>query len=245
LKRNYKVIIQFDGTHYCGWQYQAPPDDTIQRQMQRVLKIVAKQKVTVTGSSRTDAGVHSRGLTASFVLPVNIEAKSLQRALNSLLPADIRIADCQQVHPSFNARFHAQKKTYKYYLFNGQILSPFLQRFACHVPYPLDYREMRRAVKHFMGTRDFSSFTSDDPHKNRTRNISFFKIKRRRDMITFTIEGKSFLRYMVRNIVGTLIDVGRGKISRQSLPAIFARRDRRAAGQTAPAKGLVLEKVEY
>lgn len=245
MKRNYKVIISFDGSNYSGWQYQAPPEDTIQNQMQKALKIIAKKKILVTGSSRTDSGVHSIGLVANFVLPVNIDANSLQRALNSLLPPDIRIAHCEEADPSFNARFHAKSKTYVYKISNSQFLSPFEQRYVNHIPYPLNITKMRKAAKYFIGTKNFSSFTSDEPKKNRIREISFFQIEKKKDLIIFTVKGKSFLRYMVRIIVGTIIDVGRGKIPADSILEIFTAKDRRLAGRTAKAKGLILKEVEY
>lgn len=245
MVNNYKIILHFDGTDYCGWQYQAPPHKTIQGELIRVLKIIAKKRVLVTGSSRTDAGVHSTGLTANFHLKIKIEAESLQKALNALLPEDIRAASCEIVDKSFNARFHAKSKTYIYKIFFGQVCSPFISRYVTHIPYPLNLRRMRRAVPYFIGEKDFSSFTSDEPQKNRIREVSAFTMRVRGEEITFAITGKSFLRYMVRNIVGTLIDVGRGKIEVRDIPAIFAGKDRRMAGQTAPARGLTLAKVEY
>jgi tRNA pseudouridine38-40 synthase len=245
LVNNYKIIVHFDGTDYYGWQYQAPPHNTIQGELIRVLKIIAKKRVVVTGSSRTDAGVHSTGLTANFHLRIRIDAESLQKALNALLPEDIRVAQCEIVDKSFNARFHAQSKTYIYKIFFGQVCPPFISRYVTHIPYPLNLRRMRRAVPHFPGEKDFSSFTSDDPEKNRIREVTGFTMRVRGEEITFSITGKSFLRYMVRNIVGTVIDVGRGKIEVKDIPAIFAARDRRLGGQTAPARGLTLAKVEY
>ena len=201
--------------------------------------------MVITGSSRTDAGVHSIGLTANFHLPIRIESESLKKALNSLLPKDIRISDCLKVEQTFNARFHVKDKTYEYRIFSGQIMSPFLTRYVTHIPYPLNLRKMKKSLKYFLGEKDFSSFTSDEPQKRRIRHIASFKMKKKKETITFTIRGRSFLRYMVRNIVGTLIDVGRGKIEPSDIPAIFEAKDRRAAGQTAPAEGLALLKVTY
>jgi tRNA pseudouridine38-40 synthase len=245
MSNNYRVVVQFDGTEYYGWQFQRPEYPTIQAELIRVLKIIAKKQVLVTGSSRTDAGVHSSGLTANFLLPVAIEAESLKRALNSLLPKDIRIVECQLMDKAFNARFGAHSKTYVYRIFTGQVQSPFSQRFALHIPFPLDVKAMRQAARHFVGSKDFSSFTSDEPGKKRMREVDMFKMQVRNEEITFTVRGKSFLRYMVRNMVGTLIDVGKGKFRPDEIPDIFAAKDRRRAGQTAPAKGLTLEKVEY
>jgi tRNA pseudouridine38-40 synthase len=153
--------------------------------------------------------------------------------------------ECEMMDKSFNARFGAVSKTYVYRIFTGSVQSPFSQRFALHMPFPLDLQAMRRAARHFIGQKDFSSFTSDEPGKKRLREIDEFKMQVRNEEIIFTVRGKSFLRYMVRNMVGTLIDVGRGKIAAGDIPAIFAAKDRRRAGQTAPAKGLTLVKVEY
>ena len=180
-----------------------------------------------------------------FTQPVNIEADSLKRALNSLLPRDIRIAMCQAMDKSFNARYHVVSKTYVYRIFFGQVQSPFTFRYAAHIPYPLQLRKMRQAIKHFIGQKDFSSFTSDEPQKNRIREITEMTMRVRGEEITIAVKGRSFLRYMVRNIVGTLIDVGRNKIQTGEIPIIFAAKDRRQAGRTAPSRGLTLESVEY
>jgi tRNA pseudouridine38-40 synthase len=245
MTNNYRVVIHFDGTEYYGWQFQTAEYPTIQAELIRVLKIIAKKQILVTGSSRTDAGVHSSGLTANFHLPVAIQPESLKRALNSLLPRDIRIMECELMDKSFNARFGAVSKTYVYRIFTGSVQSPFSQRFALHMPFPLDRKAMRRAARYFVGQKDFSSFTSDEPGKKRLREVDLFTMQVRKEEIIFTVRGKSFLRYMVRNMIGTLIDVGRGKIAPAAIPGIFAAKDRRQAGQTAPAKGLTLEKVEY
>lgn len=245
MKNNYKVIVHFDGSEYKGWQYQGHGIRTIQEELVNALKIISKQMVTITGSSRTDAGVHSTGLTANFYLGINIDAESLQRAFNSILPHDIRIKDCEQVDASFNARFGAKSKTYVYRIFNGKVTSPFDSRFYAHVSYPLNRKKMKKATKFFIGEKDFSSFTSDDPHKNRIRTISEFKMKTKGEEIIFTIKGKSFLRYMVRNMIGTITDVGIGKIDLKKIPEIFEAKDRRAAGSTANPEGLTLASVKY
>jgi len=245
LRNNYKIIVHFDGTDYKGWQFQGHGIRTIQEELVNALKIIAKKMVIITGSSRTDAGVHSSGLTANFYLNINIEADSLKKALNSLLPSDIRISECKMVDRSFNARFGAKSKIYIYRIFTGTVPSPFKTRYYTHIPFPLNKRKMKKATKSFIGEKDFSSFTSDEPHKNRVRTIKKFKMKTKGDEIIFKIEGKSFLRYMVRNMVGTIIDVGKGKIDLKEIPKIFEAKDRRAAGQTAPSKGLTLNKVNY
>jgi tRNA pseudouridine38-40 synthase len=245
LNYNYKVTIHYDGTAYSGWQYQTPKIPTIQAEMMRALQIIAKKRMVVTGSSRTDAGVHSAGLVANFHLPWAIEALSLRKALNALLPDNIRIMSCEKADPSFNARFGAKGKTYRYRLFYGQIQSPFSRLYAAHFPFPLDIPAMRRATRYFIGQKDFTSFTSDEPEKKKIREIEEFSMRVKNEEIVFIVRGKSFLRYMVRNMVGTIIDVGRGRILAREIPDIFEARDRRKAGQTAPARGLTLMKVEY
>lgn len=244
-KRNYRVLIEYDGTHYCGWQYQDEKTPTIQGELIRALTIIAKNKVLVTGSSRTDSGVHSEGLVANFHLGIPIAAESLQKAVNAILPEDIRIRRCEIADISFNARYGAVGKIYRYRLFIGQTPSPFSIRYQAHLPYPFNIRKMRAALPYFIGTHDFSSFTSDEPDKKRQREISSFTLKKKGDELIFEIRGKSFLRYMVRNIVGTIIDIGRGKIPVTDLPDIFEARDRRRGGQTAPARGLTLVEVMY
>lgn len=245
MKNNYKIIVQFDGTNYKGWQYQSPEIKTIQGEIVKALTIIAKKKITAYGSSRTDSGVHSAGLTANFYLNIKIEPDSLLKALNSLLPQDIRITKCELKDKSFNSRSCVKSKTYIYKIFFGQVISPFKSRYTHHITYPLNLNNMRKAVKYFIGEHDFSSFTSDEPNKRRIREITEFKMKKTKQEIIFIIKGKSFLRYMVRNIIGTIIDVGRGKIPPEHIPAIFEAKDRRKAGQVAPAKGLTLDKVEY
>ena len=245
MVNNYKIIIQFDGTNYSGWQYQTAQIKTVQGELVRALKIIAKKRIVVTGSSRTDAGVHSTGLTANFHLKINIESESLKKALNSLLPEDIRVVACERADKSFNARYGSISKTYVYKIYFGQIQSPFSCRYATHIPYPLNLNAMRKAIKHFIGEKNFSSFTSDEPNKKRIREITGFSMKAKGEEITFTISGRSFLRYMIRNIIGTIIDIGRGKIVPGDIPAIFEAKDRRMAGQTAPARGLTLARVEY
>lgn len=245
MVHNYKIIVQYDGTAYNGWQYQPPPQRTIQGELLKALRIISKKKVVITGSSRTDAGVHSEGLTANFHLKFNIAADSLQRAMNSLLPRDIRVKSCEAAPKGFNARFGAIGKTYVYRIAFGQVVSPFITRWVTHIPYPLNLRKMRKAVPLFIGRKDFSSFTSDEPQKNRMREVDEFTMRVRGEEIIFTIKGKSFLRYMVRNIVGTIIDVGREKIQPGDIPEIFEAKDRREGGQTAPPQGLTLFHVEY
>jgi len=244
-KRNYRVTIQFDGTRYCGWQFQNDRTPTVQGELTRALTIIAKDKILVTGSSRTDSGVHAEGMVANFHLSIPIAAESLQRAVNSILPEDIRIKTCELADISFNARYGAVSKTYRYRLFFGQTPSPFSIRYQAHLPYPFNIPKMRLCLPYFIGTHDFSSFTSDEPEKKRLREITSFTLKKKGEEMIFEIKGRSFLRYMVRNIVGTLIDVGRGKIAVEDIPVIFDAKDRRKAGQSAPARGLTLVEVRY
>ncbi len=242
---NYKLIVAYDGTAYKGWQYQ-PDQRTVQGTIHRALQIVTKRKPKLYGAGRTDAGVHALGQVANFHTRLSIPPDSMKKALNSLLPPDIRVLKCEIVGDKFNARFHAKGKVYEYRLFEGEVLLPHLQRFTAQVKGPaLNLEAMKEAAKCLVGQKDFSSFTSDDSRKDRVRKIQSFKIWKRGNIIYFRVKGSGFLKYMVRIMVGTLIEVGRGKISPKEFEEILEAKDRTLAGPTAPPQGLFLLKVLY
>jgi len=242
---NYKLVIAYDGTAYKGWQYQ-PDQRTVQGTIHRALQIITKRKPKLYGAGRTDAGVHALGQVANFHTRLSIPPDSMKKALNSLLPPDIRVLKCEIVGDKFNARFHAKGKVYEYRLFEGEVLLPHLQRFAAQVKgSPLNLEAMREAAGFLVGQKDFSSFTSDDSKKDRVRKIQSFKIWKRGNIIYFRVRGNGFLKYMVRIMVGTLIEVGRGKITPGEMEKILEAKDRTLAGPTAPPQGLFLLKVLY
>jgi tRNA pseudouridine38-40 synthase len=250
--RYLRLTIAYDGAGFHGWQSQ-PGVPTIQGSLNDALSKITQEKVIAHGASRTDAGVHALGQVAHFRTHSGLSALEFQRALNALLPPAIRIVDAEEVGPDFNSRWQAQGKTYRYRIFRGRVLPPFEYRRALHYPWPLDEDAMGAAAREFVGTRDFSSFAAssgseeDDRDRNMTRVVYSSEIVREpdRDEISYVVRGQSFLRYMVRKIVGTLIEVGRGKIAPADIVSLFEARDRSRSGPTAPPEGLYLVSLEY
>lgn len=243
--RNIRLVLSYDGTRYCGWQTQSDLP-SIQQTVETVLQEVAGERCNLIGSGRTDSGAHALGQVANFRTSSNIDLGALKRALNGLLPADIRVLRTLLARDDFHARFDARKKTYRYQIFTGKVLSPFDFPFWHHVPQPLDGDAMSRAAKLFLGRRDFSAMAaaSTSVH-NRTRRVDESCWKRRGHCWTYQIEADGFLHHMVRNIVGTLLEVGLGRLSAMDVAAILKSRDRRRAGPTVPAKALFLVRVKY
>ncbi len=241
---NYKIKIQYDGTDFHGWQIQKDRI-TIQGEISRVLKIITGSKVRVTGSGRTDAGVHALGQVANFVTKLNIEAESMLKALNSLLPPTIRIIESEVVPDSFNAMFNCIEKTYRYTIYHGRIISPFLYRYALHYPYNLDFEKMEQAAQKLIGEKDFSAFTVKSSAKNHVKNLKVIRFNRKGDITDIYFTGNGFLRYMVRTLVGTLIEIGNGKIKVEEIEEIIESKDRSKAGPTSPPHGLFLIEARY
>ncbi len=247
--RNLKLTLAYDGSDYYGWQIQ-PDRPTVQGTLVDTLRKITQEKIWLHGAARTDAGVHALGQVANFKTRTVIPAANLQRALNSLLPASIRILGVEESPLDFHARWHAQAKTYRYRILRAPICPPFLWRQVYHYPFPLDEEAMLRAAPLFEGEHDFSSFgtwDADEEHKNKVRTL--FSSRLERDLakpeLTYTVYGRSFLRYMVRKLVGTLINVGKGRLRVEDIPSVFEARDRSRAGPTAPPEGLYLVSVEY
>jgi tRNA pseudouridine38-40 synthase len=243
--RNLKVVIEYDGTNYGGWQRQKNAM-TVQQALEEAIERIVQQKVTLTGASRTDAGVHALGQVANFRTASRIPAGRLLLAINSQLPPDVVVKSVAGVDDSFHATFNARSKVYRYTILNRPVRSA-LDRDFCHFVGPtLDVNAMRRAARFLIGRHDFKAFESDaDPESNSVRTVMRASWQRDGHYLVFTIEGDGFLYNMVRAIVGTLTDVGRGKITPQGLKDILESRDRTFAGPTAPAKGLCLVKVKY
>jgi tRNA pseudouridine38-40 synthase len=250
--QNLKLTIAYDGADYHGWQLQ-PGLPTIQGALQDALRQITQEPITIHGASRTDAGVHALGQVAHFKTHSTIDAQEIQRGMNALLPPNIRIVDAQEVGQDFHARWLAQGKTYRYRLYRGEVLPPFDHRRAFHYPWPLDEAAMSAAARAFAGQHDFTSFAAstgseeDDKDRDMQRTIYSSEIVRepQRDEIAYVVRGSSFLRYMVRKIVGTLIEVGKGRLAPSDIPEIFAARDRSRSGPTVPPEGLYLVALEY
>ncbi|HET6372892.1 MAG TPA: tRNA pseudouridine(38-40) synthase TruA [Candidatus Polarisedimenticolia bacterium] len=245
---NLRLTIEYVGTAYKGWQIQ-PAAPTIQGVLQDRLRVVLRHPAQARGAARTDAGVHALGQVASVMTPVAVAPERLARSLDALLPADIGIRSVEIVPDSFHARHSALGRIYRYRISTGSHMSPFQKLYAAHVPRRLDVQAMREAAALLLGRRDFSSFKgSEDVSESPVKEIrrSEVAVDPGADTtLVYTVEASSFLQHMVRNIAGTLIEVGRGRIKPDEIPGILDARDRRAAGPTAPAHGLFLERVLY
>ncbi len=250
--RNFKLTLAYDGTDFHGWQAQ-PGRPTIQGTLGDVLGKLTQEQITLHGAGRTDAGVHARGQVCNFKTQSGLSAADFQRACNALLPAAIRVVAAEETGPDFHARWLAQAKTYEYRIFRGRIVPPFEWRYVLHYPYPLDEAAMQAAASQFQGEHDFTSFAAPSgdengaQERNAIREIFGAELGRTNggEELRFAVRGRSFLRYMVRKIVGTLIDVGKGKLAPVDIPALFEARDRTRSGATMPPHGLCMVGVEY
>ena len=242
----YKLTIEYDGTNYHGWQRQANAR-TIQEAIESALAKMVKKPVRLTGSGRTDAGVHALGQVAGFNAPVTLPPRAFVAGLNSMLPDDIVIHACEAVPDHFHAQYDAKMKTYRYRILNRPLPEAIGRQYAWHLPRPLDLQAMQQAAGHLLGTLDFKSFeASGSPKSHTTRTVSKAGIYRESEAhLAFEITANGFLRFMVRNIVGTLVDVGLGKTTAADFEQIRLSADRGAAGDTAPAHGLFLVAVNY
>lgn len=241
--QNYKLIISYDGTDYHGWQRQ-PEKRTIQGLLEENLSKIAQKKITVIGAGRTDAGVHAQGQVANFKANISLSDEEIQRALNSLLPGDIKVVSLKKTEVNFHARKMAKSKIYQYRIFNSPDIPPFLHRYVLYWPSRLKVELMKKAALLFLKEADFTAFSSNRL-LNPVRKVTTSQIEKKGREIIYTIVADGFLRYMVRSVVGTLLEVGRGKLLPEQIEDIFKERNRSLAGPTAPAKGLCLMKVIY
>ena len=248
------LTVAYDGTSYCGWQRQLNGVSVQQVLEDALREILQAPELTVTGASRTDAGVHALGQRAAFsVTEMKIPVDKICRVLNGRLPADISVRAASEVSEDFNPRFAAKRKTYRYSIFNQEHGNPLLARYSWHVTYPLDVPAMREAASHLEGTHDFAAFcAAGGSAKTTERTIfSLTVIERESEpasqpgLIDLTVTGDGFLYNMVRIIAGTLVYVGAGKISAKEMPGIILSGNRARAGITAPPHGLTLMEVEY
>jgi len=242
----YRISVAYDGTNYVGWQRQAN-GISIQALIEDALRVLDGCAVTVAGAGRTDAGVHALGQVASFTIARELSPDALLRAINAHLPPDIRALSAEEAPPGFHPRFGARRKTYRYRLWNGDVLSPFERAYAWHVPGPLDVEAMRAAARLLEGRHDFAAFQATGSAVATTeREIFQSTISNLQSaMLVYDVIGSGFLRHMVRIIVGSLVEVGRGRQPVEWIGAVIASRDRAAAGPTAPPHGLFLAGVEY
>jgi len=248
---NYRLLIQYDGTDFHGWQVQEN-DRTIQGELQRVIGTLEGRDVGVNGSGRTDAGVHAEGQVANVHLAKPFTPDKLRNAINGNLCRDIRVMNVEQVPDEFHARFSAKEKTYVYRVVNASVMSPFWRRFAAFELKPLNLSAMIEASRYFLGEHDWTAFSSaQGDSEDKVRNITELSIQSKWDarasanLIEFRVSANGFLRYMVRSIVGTLLDVGRGQTDSDTIQTAIISGDRNLSGPTAPAQGLTLLTVDY
>ncbi|MBF0319023.1 MAG: tRNA pseudouridine(38-40) synthase TruA [Nitrospirae bacterium] len=250
------LVIQYDGTNYRGWQRQ-PNAPTLQGLIEEALCKITGRATALTGAGRTDSGVHALGQCASFSTEGSLPPEIFQRALNAMLPCDIRVISAEYVPDGFHCRYSARRKRYFYVILNSFPASPFIYRYVWDIKHTLDVGAMRNASECLVGRHDFKSFCATDTDvKNTVREIfslliealpalSFMGTEIKGNFIIITIEADGFLRHMVRNIVGTIVDTGRGKTHTGAIEEILYAKDRRKAGMTAPGRGLFLDKVFY
>ena len=269
---NLKLIVAYDGTDFRGWQMQ-PGQPTIQGTLTDVVQQLTQKRLNLQGAGRTDAGVHAWGQVVSFKTASELAPGEFLRVCNALPPPSIRVREAEEVSTNFHARWRAQAKTYVYSIYRGAIVPPFRWRYVLHIPQELDFAAMAEAARHFEGERDFTTFSTstgseeEDRDETMIRRVFRSELTGRRtgggsadlsaiagqsprsaecpDEWLYVIRGSSFLRYMVRKIVGTLIKVGRGRLAAGEIPALLEKRDRACCGPTAPPHGLCLQSVEY
>ena len=243
--RNIRLDVCYDGTRYNGWQRQTAHDNTIQGKLETALSRILAEPIEVSASGRTDTGVHARGQVVNFHTKSAMDCTELLSQLRRYLPEDIGIYCCREVSPRFHARLNALEKTYQYRLWNSDAPCVFERRFVAEFPEELDLKAMQRAAELFLGTHDFSAFCANKKMKKSTvRTIKSFTVERVGEELRFTVTGNGFLHNMVRILVGTLIEVGRGARRTDSIPELFGAK-REQAGFLAPGKGLCLMEVRY
>ncbi len=241
---NIKLVIEYDGTNYVGWQQQKN-GITIHGKLSKAIEKIVNEEVALQGSGRTDAGTHAVGQVANFKTKSNIPAYNLLQAINSYLPKDIVVRSAKKVSDNFHSRYSAKSKIYCYTILNSKIRDAVGRDYCLHYSTPLDIEKMQKASKVLIGKHDFSAFKSKSEVLNSVRTIMKLEIKKKGKFLTFTVEADGFLYKMVRSIVGTLIEVGKGKMSITEFKRIVKSGSRAKAGNTAAANGLCLLKVKY
>ncbi len=243
--QNYKMTVSYDGTRYSGWQRQGNTASTIQYKLEQALSRLTGEDVEISGSGRTDAGVHAMGQVANFHLTARQNCGELMNRLNEALPEDISILDLRPAAPRFHARFSAKEKVYRYTIQNSAKKDVFGRKYSYRIPEPLDLAAMEETAKLLLGTHDFRGFATGRTKKSTVRHLSAIEIRREGERVYLTFTGNGFLYNMVRILTGTLIEAGLGKRAPDSVLPVLEHGDRTAAGFTAPAHGLCLMEVRY
>ena len=245
--RNIKLTISYDGTDFNGWQVQ-PRGRTVQGEIEKAIGKVFGKPHRLHAASRTDAGVHAEKQVANFkaALSSTIPASKISTALNTHLPDEIAVISAEEVSPEFHSRFDAKSKHYRYYIINGRQRNPFSEKYAWRVPYELDVSLIKKEARILLGRHDFKSFQARDKRERHSvRKMSRISVTKKNSFLMIDMEADGFLFNMVRNITGTLVDIGRGYLPEGSMRSILKKKDRTQAGPTAPPKGLFLLSVKY
>ena len=244
--RNFKIILQYEGTRYQGWQRQESTQNTIQGKLERLLSRIAGEPVEIQASGRTDAGVHARGQTANFHMDTQLSPEALMERINAYLPEDIGVISIEEVPERFHSRLNAKGKTYRYRVLNSAVPHVFDRRYVYVFPEKLDVEAMRRAACLLCGTHDYRAFTSAKrSRKSTVRTVDAIEIERIGDELRFTFSGNGFLFHMVRILMGTLLEVGTGKREAEEMTLLLENGKREDAGPLVPACGLALMEVRY
>lgn len=244
--RNIRLLVQYEGTRYQGWQRQESSENTIQGRLEKLLSQMCGEKIELQGSGRTDAGVHAMGQVANFHTESTLSTEEMLEYINTYLPQDIAVIQVTEAAERFHSRLNAAGKCYQYRVWNSAVPDVFLRRYALEYPQMLDIEAMKQAASLLLGEHDFKSFTSTKKGKKSTvRRIDDIDIVREGNLLTFTFTGNGFLYHMVRILMGTLLEVGEGKRSAGSIPELIACKNREQAGPLVPAKGLTLKEVYY
>lgn len=250
MELRYRATVEYDGTEFLGFQVQAR-GRTVQSELEEAIERITQKRVRILGAGRTDAGVHAEGQVIAFDVVWRHTVQELQRALNAVLPEDIAIRDLATVHPAFHPRFDAKCRQYRYTILNQPIRAPLWARYAYHVPDPLDVELMRQASQELVGRHDFAAFGKPIRGESSIRQVlrADWSVEYPEGIIgrllIFEITANAFLYRMVRNIVGTLVRVGRGEVTSEEFVSLLGSRDRADVGPPAPSKGLCLVRVEY
>lgn len=244
--RNIRLLLQYEGTRYQGWQRQNTLENTIQGKLEKLLTKMCGETIEIQASGRTDAGVHAVGQVANFHTNCEMSLEQMREYINTYLPEDIAVIDVSEAAPRFHSRLNATGKCYCYRVINRKIPNVFWRRYALEVPEKLDLKAMESAAEQLLGEHDFKAFTSAKKGKKSTiRRIDRIAIEQHEDMLIFTFEGNGFLHHMVRILMGTLLEVGMGKRTAESIKDTLESQNRACAGYLVPAKGLTLMKVYY
>ncbi|MGN0247754.1 MAG: tRNA pseudouridine(38-40) synthase TruA [Lachnospiraceae bacterium] len=246
MKQNYKMTLSYDGTRFYGWEHQPTTDMTIQGKMESVLSLMVQSEVEVIGCGRTDAGVHAKNMVCNAHFDTQLNTDEIRDYLNRYLPDDICVKEVRIASDRFHSRYNAIGKTYCYTCYIGDVKPVFNRKYVYVLDQKPDIQEMKKAAEYLIGTHDFASFCSNPRMKKSTvRKVDRIEIQKRGDLLTLTFHGSGFLQHMVRILTGTLLEVGFGKRTAESVLELIDAKDRKLAGFTAPAKGLCMMQVDY